>query len=167
MASPFPKPERLVFINYDDLTDRLEAHYNPTEIPENFGARYSTDNIPGLPLPLLQYTSGKDRTITMALFFNDYHEYRDLKHSTAEAVEWFRKMTLPSKKKVGKTPSLASAPSKILISLGKNKLPGTVSPNPKFVVQDVGVRRVMFNIEMETIRAQVRVTFKEVLDFPV
>jgi hypothetical protein len=68
-------------ITPEDEAD-IPVLFNPTEYSLDKGAEFSKIGVPGLASPILQYTRGTPRSLSMKLFFDTYEKGTDVRKHT-------------------------------------------------------------------------------------
>ena len=118
--------------------------YNPEELKLEQGNQFAEVGIPGLNASPLQYVRGKNRVLTMELFFDTYESGEDVRAHTAPIVALLntRPQTL--------------APPVLLFSLGRVQF--------RCVLTDAGQRFTMFDRDGTPVRSTMSVRLQEYVD---
>ena len=118
--------------------------YNPEELKLEQGNQFAEVGIPGLNASPLQYVRGKNRVLTMELFFDTYETGEDVRAHTAPIVALLntRPQTL--------------APPVLLFSLGRVQF--------RCVLTDAGQRFTMFDRDGTPVRSTMSVRLQEYVD---
>lgn len=158
-----PKPNKLKIIpgRYSGTTatfndadeDALTCDFNPTEYSVDKGNAYSEATIPGLDSPLIQFTHGNVRTLTLELLLDSYTYSEDGKPKD------LRKTHLPKIDKMLLVDSEFHAPPPCKVHWNSLMFVG--------VLQDAKKRFVLFSEEGFPVRARVTLTFKEYIPLDV
>lgn len=125
----------------------LTCDFNPTEYSIDKGNAYSEAAIPGLNSPLIQFTHGNIRTLTLELLLDSYTYAKDGKPKD------LRKTDLPKIDKMLRVESELHAPPPCRVQWNSLIFVG--------VLQDAKKRFVLFAEEGFPVRARVTLTFKE------
>lgn len=133
------------FSESDDTT--LTVDFNPTEYSIDKGNAYSEATIPGLDSPLIQFTHGNVRTLSLELLLDSHTYAKDGKPKD------LRKTLLPKIDKMLVIDSELHAPPPCKVLWGSLEFVG--------VLQDAKKRFVLFLREGFPVRARVTLTFKE------
>ena len=110
-SRPWPYPILGYIVKFNNPMDYVQFHINPHEYTEDYGANYAKEENPGRALPLQQYGSGKEHTIKITLFFNDWFMNRPIQMATEEAIQWLYGATQPEEirgARVNRAPPLLS-----------------------------------------------------------
>jgi LysM repeat protein len=118
--------------------------YNPEELKVEQGNTFAEVGIPGLNASPLQYVRGKNRVLTMELFFDTYETQEDVRVHTAPIVGLLDK--LPQ----------TLAPPVLLFSLGRVQF--------RCVLTDAGQRFTMFAQDGTPVRSTMSVRLQEYVD---
>jgi hypothetical protein len=118
--------------------------YNPEELKVEQGNQFAEVGIPGLNASPLQYVRGKNRVLTMELFFDTYETKEDVRIYTAPIVGLLDK--LPQ----------TLAPPVLLFSLGRVQF--------RCVLTDAGQRFTMFAPDGTPVRSTMSVRLQEYVD---
>lgn len=121
-----------------------EVMYNPEELKLEQGNQFAEVAIPGLNASPVQYVRGKNRVLTMELFFDTYESGDDVRTYTAPIVALLdtRPATL--------------APPVLLFSLGRLQF--------RCVLTDAGQRFTMFDRDGTPVRSTMSVRLQEYVD---
>src|SRR5829696_3086748 len=86
--APLPVKNELAKAVLIDTTTGVahEVMYNPEELKLEQGNQFAEVGIPGLNASPLQYVRGKNRALTMELFFDTYESGEDVRAYTAPIV---------------------------------------------------------------------------------
>ncbi len=122
---------------------RIEVLFNPPQYTIEKGNQFSQVNIPGLQSPLLQFTRGNIRTLTMELLFDTYtyKDGEDVRNYTDQVTDLL------------KIDSDLHAPPVCRFYWGKLSF--------KCVIERVSQRFTMFESDGTPVRATLSVTLKE------
>ena len=121
-----------------------EVMYNPEELKLEQGNQFAEVAIPGLNASPVQYVRGKNRVLTMELFFDTYETGEDVRAYTAPIVALLD--TRP--------PTLA--PPVLLFSLGRLQF--------RCVLTDAGQRFTMFDRDGTPVRSTMSVRLQEYVE---
>jgi hypothetical protein len=123
--------------------DRIEVLFNPPQYTIERGNQFSEVNVPGLQSPLLRFTRGNIRTLTMDLLFDTYtyKNGEDVRNYTDQVTDLM------------KIDSSLHAPPVCRFYWGKLSF--------KCVIERVTQRFTMFESDGTPVRATLGVTFKE------
>jgi nucleoid-associated protein YgaU len=121
-----------------------EVMYNPEELKLEQGNQFAEVAIPGLNASPVQYVRGKNRILTMELFFDTYETGEDVRAYTAPIVALLdtRPQTL--------------APPVLLFSLGRLQF--------RCVLTDAGQRFTMFDRDGTPVRSTMSVRLQEYVE---
>jgi hypothetical protein len=121
-----------------------QVMYNPEELKVEQGNQFAEVGIPGLNASPLQYVRGKNRVLTMELFFDTYETGEDVRAHTAPIVALLdiRPQTM--------------APPVLLFSLGQLQF--------RCVLTDAGQRFTMFDRDGTPVRSTMSVRLQEFAD---
>lgn len=138
--------EKAFITPYDasgNLGTEISVLFNPTEYSIEKSNLFSEIAIPGLESPLIQFTRGNIKTLTMDLFFDTYTDKggEDVRNYTNQITDLL------------KIDSKLHAPPVCLFSWGKL--------NFTCVLERATQRFTMFNSDGTPVRATLSVTFKE------
>ncbi|MEV0825100.1 CIS tube protein [Nonomuraea rubra] len=115
--------------------------YNPEELKFEQGNQFAEVGIPGLNASPVQYVRGKNRALTMELFFDTYESGEDVRVHTAPIVAL-----------LDRQPHLL-APPVLLFSLGRVQF--------RCVLTDAAQRFTMFSRDGTPVRSTMSVRFQE------
>ncbi len=118
--------------------------YNPEELKFEQGNQFAEVGIPGLNASPLQYVRGKNRVLTMELFFDTYESKEDVRTYTAPIVRLLDKQPQ------------TLAPPVLLFSLGRVQF--------RCVLVDAGQRFTMFAPDGTPVRSTMSVRLQEYVD---
>lgn len=118
--------------------------YNPEELKFEQGNQFAEVGIPGLNASPVQYVRGKNRVLTMELFFDTYETGEDVRAHTAPIVALLD--ILPR----------TMAPPVLLFSLGQVQF--------RCVLTDAGQRFTMFRRDGTPVRSTMSVRLQEYAD---
>jgi len=139
---------------FNDSDDNaLICEFNPTEYSVDKGNAYSEATIPGLDSPLIQFTHGNVRTLTLELLLDSYTYAENGKPKD------LRKTDLPKIDKMLLVDSEYHAPPPCKVLWSSLIFVG--------VLQDAKKRFVLFSEEGFPVRARVTLTFKEYIPLDV
>lgn len=121
-----------------------QVMYNPEELKLEQGNQFAEVAIPGLNASPVQYVRGKNRVLTMELFFDTYETGEDVRAHTAPIVALLdiRPQTM--------------APPVLLFSLGRVQF--------RCVLTDAGQRFTMFGRDGTPVRSTMSVRLQEYAD---
>lgn len=124
--------------------ETLVVHFNPTEYTLNKSSSYAEAAIPGLDVPVIQFSRGEARSLDFELLLDTitYGDQADIRETHLQALEKFLYVD-----------GDLHAPPPCRINWGSLVFVG--------VVQDVKKRFVLFTREGIPVRARVTVTVKE------
>jgi len=71
----------------NNVTDRIDVLFNPSEYAIRNSNEYSWDTIPGLNQPIAYFISGAVPTLTMTLFFDTYEKGADVRAHTQKIAK--------------------------------------------------------------------------------
>ncbi|MEV0803182.1 LysM peptidoglycan-binding domain-containing protein [Kribbella sp. NPDC050281] len=144
--APLPASNELAKAVLIDTTTNT-AHvvmYNPEELKVEQGNQFAEVGIPGLNASPLQYVRGKNRVLTMELFFDTYESKEDVRLHTAPIVRLLDKQPQ------------TLAPPVLLFSLGRVQF--------RCVLTDAGQRFTMFAPDGTPVRSTMSVRLQEYVD---
>ena len=118
--------------------------YNPEELKLEQGNQFAEVGIPGLNASPLQYVRGKNRVLTMELFFDTYESGEDVRAYTAPIVALLD------------TQPQTLAPPVLLFSLGRVQF--------RCVLTDAGQRFTMFARDGTPVRSMMSVRLQEYVE---
>lgn len=67
--------------------ERVVAMYNPAEFSLETRNQFQRNAMPGLPVPITQFTSGETRTISLELFFDTSETHEDVRNHTQKVIK--------------------------------------------------------------------------------
>jgi LysM repeat protein len=118
--------------------------YNPEELKIEQGNQFAEVGIPGLNASPVQYVRGKNRVLTMELFFDTYETGEDVRVHTAPIVALLDRQPQ------------TLAPPVLLFSLGRVQF--------RCVLTDAGQRFTMFGRDGTPVRSTMSVRLQEYAD---
>lgn len=118
--------------------------YNPQELKLEQGNQFAEVGIPGLNASPVQYVRGKNRVLTMELFFDSYESGEDVRAYTAPIVALLDKQPQ------------TLAPPVLLFSLGRIQF--------RCVLTDAGQRFTMFSRDGTPVRSTMSVRLQEYVE---
>jgi LysM repeat protein len=121
--------------------------YNPEELKLEQGNEFAEVGIPGLNASPVQYVRGKNRVLTMELFFDTYETGEDVRVHTARIVSLLNKQPQ------------TLAPPVLLFSLGRMQF--------RCVLTDASQRFTMFSRDGTPVRSTMSVRLQEYAEVSV
>lgn len=83
--SPSNSPQKAkIYVYYSSSTEEIEVLFNPNEYTVERSNEFSWDDLPGLDLPVAQFVSGDDASLSMQLFFDTYELQQDVRDHTSK-----------------------------------------------------------------------------------
>jgi hypothetical protein len=148
LAPPPVKNELAKAVLIDTTTGVAhQVMYNPEELKLEQGNQFAEVGIPGLNASPLQYVRGKNRALTMELFFDTYESGEDVRAYTAPIVALLN------------TRAQTLAPPVLIFSLGRVQF--------RCVLTDAGQRFTMFDRDGTPVRSTMSVRLQEYVDVPL
>ena len=74
----------MIWVDRGHSSERIDVMFNPTEYSMDSSNEYSSDKIPGLSQPIIQFVSGESTTLNMDLFFDTYEAGSDVRKKTMQ-----------------------------------------------------------------------------------
>jgi hypothetical protein len=144
----------------NEIGDKIEVQFNPTEYTLTKGAQYAEIAIPGIDAPLQQFVNGQAERLTLELFFDS----TDAGGAVTEKTNQFYRLVKMSGEE--------HAPPRLRFFWGDTEFPGLVSASSASaratkrrafdcVCESVQQRFTLFKPDGTPLRARLTVTLRE------
>ena len=138
---------RITIVNLEG-SGEVVAHYNPKEIQVDKVVPWQKHKDSKADEPVLEFTGGEGRTLTMELLFDSFEDGRDIEGDLLELTR-FAKMKQQDGPEDQRRPPLLSV----------KKAP--VGDPFKCVIESLSIKVTMFNQNTRPVRATVNIKLKE------
>jgi nucleoid-associated protein YgaU len=150
--------------NGQEIGDKIEVQFNPTEYTLTKGAQFAEIAIPGIDAPIQQFINGQAERLTLELFFDSTEEGTGAKaKSVTDKTNQFYRLV--------KMSGQEHAPPRLRFYWGDSEFPGLVSASSATattkraafdcVCESVQQRFTFFNPDGKPLRARLTVTLRE------
>lgn len=130
----------------------IEVRYNPTQYTFDKTVHLAEAGVTGLGAPILQFTHGGPRTLTMDLFFDSYEKKEDVRKYTNEIYG------------LTSVESETHVPAVCLFKWGAGAWGKRDQNSFRCVVERISGKFTLFLADGTPVRAMLTVTFKEAVD---
>jgi hypothetical protein len=135
------------FIEFDNPSEQLIFHYNPTQDTWEKAARYGDLDVPGFPGTNPEYQSTGPKRWRFTLFLNEWAQAFAVQRSVEQSIKWLEDRLEPKAQTTDPT-SFEEQPPVLLMVLG--------AQTDKVVLEQISVRNIARRPEVERGRLDVQ-----------